>query len=216
MRGWIATANATFGSNVQVSAVTIDWERFKLKKPSEDGADEWNAGIVAKQCMIADLISEYFPAAMRMWYARAFADGVQIPAKHFADDHPEPGEGWATSLYLPEFLEIHDDRFAAALEIAKKHGSRTVDPWISLASGYPDPNDDFEHDLEYDVMRSWALGRDLNYEPRDDPSNDRSDRTKAKHVGHPVFYPGVFDIRSPGWFKHCRAYALGAQNMPIP
>ncbi len=213
MRDGVAAANQKHKSDIRVTAILFDSERFHVKP---DDA-KWNAAITQKYNAAYDIVREFFPKARIEWYARgAIQPGASATgwsqASYFALD--EKGQAFGCSLYQVPEIGYTRDIFRRTAQNAAKHGSDEVTPWIALASGYRRQTDkyhEFSLNWEYDLIYSWQLGRELNNSWFGVP--ERAERfapwNKAKIA---IFYPEPFG-RSKYWGQHFVAYVRGANGL---
>lgn len=204
IKTWVADANAKYGSNVAVSTMLLDSERFLVRDVDEPDAATWNAAIDAKYNAIYAVSKEVFPEANVEWYNRARARW------HFTGS--ELGDGYTTSMYSLPFLEETRRLYRLALDWVQQRGGRDVMPWIALACGYRLDKEGapWEFDWNYDPQISWQIGAELN-----DPFyGDHPDEYAPWHFAtHVIFYPRPFDERVPHWGDHFVAYVRGAHGI---
>ena len=210
---WIAAANKKFQSNIKVSAILLDCERFHVKS----GNIKWNDGIREALDTVHSMFQSIFPEARMEWYGR----GVGVSAG---------GDGWAKkkywtgqeikaplscSLYAVPEIERTRETFRRTAKLADAMGIADVTPWIALASGYRRGLDDlsnakFDFNWSYDILYSYLLGSNLNIDWYGDRPERFAPYKRAKVV---VFYPPPFDKRVPHWSKHFIAYVRGATKV---
>ncbi len=206
----VAFANSLDKSDVQVSAVIFDCERFIVK--ADD--DAWNDAILSKHEAAADAARLVFPNARLEWYARgAIAAGASksgwVPNRNFT--LREPGTAFACSLYRGPEIGLTRETFRRTVAHADQRGVKEVTPWVALASGYrrtPGTFQKFSFDWNYDLIYSWMLGAELNHPwyARPEQQARFAPWDRARVV---IFYPEPFG-RSPHWGKHFVAYCRGA------
>ena len=211
LRDTLAEANRRHQTQVQVTAVLFDSERFRTRP----GDARWNQALAAKYDAAYRVARSVFPKARVEWYARgavqrsASATGWS-QARYFP--LTEKGETFACSLYAVPEIGYTRETFRRTVENALAHGVEEVTPWVALASGYRrqvDAFHRFDFDWDYDLIYSWQLGAELNQPWFGSPEREVrfAPWRRAKVV---IFYPPPFDPRSPHWGKHFVAYVRGA------
>ncbi|RMF73419.1 MAG: hypothetical protein D6744_15640 [Planctomycetota bacterium] len=210
IRRRIAEVNRILASDVRVTAVLLDSERFHVRP----GDAAWNAALDEKYNAVYDLAKAAFPGARIEWYARGGVYASAAPSgwsesKHFT--LREKGDSFSCSLYSPPEIHRMRETFRRTLENARAHGVETVTPWVSLAAGYrrqAKGGAKFDFDWDYDLIYSWQLGAELNHPWFGDAQREErfAPWRYAKVV---VFYPEPMG-RSPAWGKHFVAYVRGA------
>ena len=210
IRDALTTANQKHQTDVAITAVLFDSERFHIRADDT----EWNRAITAKYNVAHETVRSIFPKVRIEWYGRgAVQPGASLTGwRHtaqFALD--EKGESFACSLYRVPEIGYTRETFRRTVRNAEKHGCAEVTPWIALASGYRRQTDryhKFSFDWNYDLIYSWQLGAEIN-QPRFS-APERHERyapwDKAKIA---IFYPEPFG-RSPYWAEHFIAYVRGA------
>jgi len=211
IKQWLLEANATHGSNVAVSAVLLDTERFVARRSDKT----WNEAITAKYDAIHVIAEELFPGVRIEWYGR----GIQ--------ESSDP-EGWSAfpwntfenksttyscSMYRVPEIGAMRETFRRTYDQARSDNVFEVTPWVALASGYRRQVEKFhewDDNWDYDLIYSWMLGAELN-EPWYGDRPDRFAPWKAAKVV--VFYPAPFNPKSPAWGKHFVAYVRGATGV---
>jgi hypothetical protein len=211
IKQWVADANREYNTDVRVSALLLDSERFSVKP----GDEAWNEAITKKYEVIQDLGKEVFPGARIEWYGR----GVRESA-HETGWSPFPWntfknrtETFACSLYRVPEIGVMRETFRRTLRLAREHGVNEVTPWVALASGYRRETDVFQRwddDWDYDPVYSWMIGAELNQSWYGDRPERFAPWIAAQVV---VFYPAPFNPRSPAWGKHFIAYVRGATGV---
>jgi len=214
-RDWIAAANEKGGSEVSVTAVLLDSERFHVKNDKSSGAAAWNAAVADKHNVLYEIAKLLFPRARIEWYnfgaviPSAGATGwSQAPIHNLSEKH----DAFSVSLYrVPEIGNMRES-FRRTAANARAHKVNSVTPWVALGSGYrPNVNDKKEWNFvwDYDLYYSWQIGRELN----NSWFGDRPVRFAPWNAAEVVcFWPPAFDKRSRTWPKHFIAYVLGANG----
>lgn len=213
LRDLLAAANRKHNTNVVVSAILFDSERFHVKKDD----DKWNAAITTKYNAAYDLAREVFPKVRIEWYARgAVQPGASNSGWNQASYFTlkEKGESFGCSLYQVPEIGVTRDIFRKTADNAVKHGVKEVTPWIALASGYRRQVDKYHtwsHNWEYDLIYSWKLGAEVNnawYGAK--VREQRFAPWRLAKVA--IFYPEPFG-RSRLWGLHFVAYVRGANGI---
>jgi hypothetical protein len=216
LRDSLATANAQYHADVELTAVILDSEHFIAKDPAEPDADEWNAAIDAKYMAFHNIAASVFPDARIEWYGRG---AYQVC---------EAGSGWCLTpwftlntdidrfncaLYRVPEIEATRETFRRTYDNAVDHGYELVTPWVALASGYrrdAEPASFWEFDWNYDLVYSWQLGAELNHPWYGDHPERYAPWDAATAV---IMYPPPFDQRVPAWGVHFVAYVRGAHQI---
>lgn len=204
IKEWLDQANARLGSDVQVSVLLLNTERFQVREENEPNAEAWNAAIDDKYDSIFNVCKEVFPDARVEWYGRATAPW------HFTGQ--ELGNGFATWLYNLPFVDRTRAMFRSAYESAQALGSGDVMPWIALAAGYhlDQEGEPWDFDWNFDLRFSWQIGAEVN----DPYYGDHPAEYAPWHAAWAAtFYPGPFDQRVPYWGEHFVAYVRGAHGI---
>lgn len=209
----LATANKKYESNVKLSAILLDCERFSTK-----GTDKsWDEGMRQALDAIHSQAKKLFPKARIEWYGR----GIRKAAG---------GDGWAKTRYwtgkeiktslscslytIPE-IERTREAFRRTCKLADQMGISDVTPWIALASGYRRglkglSDQYFDFNWSYDIIYSYSIGTELNIKWYGDRPKRFAPYNRAKVI---IFYPPPFDRRSPDWARHFIAYVRGATGI---
>jgi len=211
MRMALAEANRKHDTDVTITAVLFDSERFHVRPDHS----EWNQAITAKYNAACETVRTIFPTVRIEWYARGGVHPSASPtgwsqSTYFALD--EDGESFGCSLYQVPEIGYTREIFRRTARNAQKHGCAEVTPWIALASGYRRQTDKFHKfsfDWNYDLIYSWKLGAEINHAWFSAP--ERQERfapwNRAKIA---IFYPEPFG-RTPHWASHFVAYVRGAR-----
>lgn len=210
IRDGLTAANQTQETDVAITAVLFDSERFQIR-PDDS---EWNIAITAKYDAAYETARTIFPSVRIEWYARggihpgASSTGWS-EATYFVLD--EQGQSFGCSLYQVPEIGYTREIFRRTSQNAKKHGCAEVTPWIALASGYGRQTDkyhEFSDDWKYDLIHSWQLGAEANHPWFGVP--ERHERFAAWNMAQvAIFYPEPFG-RTPHWAEHFVAYVRGA------
>jgi len=209
-RDWLAESNAARQTNIPISALLLDHERFKV---SDDDL-AWNQAITDKLTATYDTAKSVFPDARIEWWGR----GGYRPVPSGWGRTPystldEPGESLACSLYRVPEAEVTREAYRRSYALAQEHGISKVNPWVALAAGVRPGTATFSEwlqDWDYDVSHAWRIGAELN-----DPFYAANPDVYAPWDAAEVitFYPGAFNHRSPAWGKHFVAYVRGAHGI---
>lgn len=205
VKRWIEEKNRHYSSQVKVSILKLDCERFEAKKDD----DEWNEGLrslLDETQIKAQLI---FPDARILWYGRGIRWGKKTPYW----TGKEMKSSLSCSLYFLPKESLVDDTYRQTCAMADSLGIESVVAYVSLASGYkfkPSGRAYWEKDWDYDPIYSYRMGAKLNMsEYQDklaaDPEYFRSDII--------ALYPNPFRTEAPAWGKHFIAYVRGATGV---
>lgn len=215
VKQWIKQSNKKYRSNVEVTALTLDCERFHERA----GDKSWNDGMREALDAIHKKARSIFPDARIEWYGR----GVSVVSG---------SDGWtklrywtgkeikaplSCSLYTVPEIERTRETFRRTAKLADEMGISDVTPYVALASGYRRglkglSDQKFDHDWSYDIIYSYLLGRELNVKWYGDRPKRFAPYNRAKVI---VFYPPAFDRRSPDWARHFIAYVRGATRVTM-
>jgi hypothetical protein len=216
VRQWLADANLAHHSDIRVSAVLLDSERFSVKPASDPTSAVWNAAMDAKYKAVFDIAGELYPDARLEWFDRGIhesnAPSGWGPIPYFT--YREPGDAFSCELYSVPELGRMRETFRRTYDFAIQHGIRSVTPWVALGAGYRRQADNsrvWETDWDYDTVFSMQLGREINVPSYGQQPDHYAPWGAAEIV---VFYPPPFDSRTPAWGKHFVEYARGAADLP--
>jgi hypothetical protein len=209
VRDSLSAANQKRGTDVQVSAILLDCERFTVTTTNA----KINEAITRKQDEIYSIAKDIFPRARVEWYGRGSVHVSSDPSKWMESRYftlREKGDSFSCSLYeVPEDAKMRE-AYRRTVELARARGVADVTPWIALGAGWNQKavRSRWEFSWDYDLKYSWQLGADVN----DAGSVAGGGMWKAAKVV--VLYPCPFDERSPGSFEHFLAYVRGATGQP--
>ena len=211
VKQWVEEGNKKFGSEVAVSALILDSERFY----AQDGNSTWNDAIRDNLDQIHKLGLSIFPEARIEWYGR----GIQ---------RIWGGDGWGRTNYftgkeikaplscalysVPE-PERTQETYRRTCALADELGIREVTPYVALASGYRRglvKKQYWDFDWKYDLIYSLEIGSELNIHWFAERPKRFAQYDRATVV---IFYPAPFDKRVPGWATHFIAYVRGATGV---
>ena len=210
IRDSLTRANQRHSSDIKVSAILLDCERFAISLEST-AIDE---AINRKHDKIYDIARQVFPDARVEWYGRGSMQpstnaGGWTPSRYFT--LREKGDSYSCPLYEVPQVEATRLKYARTREFAAAHGVYDVTPWIALGAGYrgEGPSREWEFNWDYDLRDSWNLGAEVNNAKG---VSDRAGEWIAARVV--VFYPSPLDERTPRTFEHFVAYVRGAAGLP--
>jgi hypothetical protein len=211
VRQWVQESNVKYGSDVRVSALLLDSERF-LRRTYDP---VWNQGMKEALDAIHEKAVEVFPDATIVW----FAHGMVLP----------PGGTWSQmsywwtgeeqmqvlscSLYNVPELDRMRRVFEATGELGLQMNIDRIIPYLSLAAGYERyaGSQQWRADWPYDLSHSYDIGAELNLEGTGAGTGSFPLST-AEAV---VFYPPPFSTTATEWPRHFAAYVIGAtQSIP--
>jgi len=221
MRDLLVTANLVHNTNIQISAILLDSERFNYKDAADPQSSEWNNAITAKYQTIQDIVTGLFPAARVEWYGRGAylrcsSETGWCLNNHHPSDFTSPGYSANVSLYEQEQHATEQANFRKTAEHAILFGVTVVNPWIALGAGYRPWDAETNEALRtwtmnwnYDLIYSWQIGAEI-----DNPwYGDRPERFAPWHMCEvAMFYPEPFG-RTHDWGRHFIAYVRGAHNI---
>jgi hypothetical protein len=192
---YLNRSNAQNNSNIKITAIMIDSERFK-----RSANQVRNAAIQEKLNTIHLLAKSFFPDATIIWFGRG---KIQYTLTGRWADTPwwtgtEITEVLTCSLYTP----IHREQMAETIirtgELGATMNIDQVVPYIALNSGY-DEDRNWIKNWQYPIEDSEALGRTVE---------------ESDYVKEAIFYPPPFNDNYPDWTRHFLAYCLGFNNGP--
>jgi hypothetical protein len=227
VKGWVAKSNEKYGTDVEISAVLLDTERFyrqphpyapKIYQTEYDG---WNEAMCNAQDEIHKKALELFPIASRTrieWYKRGMetANGIKFSqAVYFTGNEIMPT--CSCALYTVADLDRMRNTYKKTCDYADTKNVKDVTPWVALAGGYYKPGEEegYRWDWDYDLHNSYAMGAELNDFCIGKRAEGYPSYNRAKVV---IFWPAPFHDRSPSWGKHFIEYCKGAAsaNEQIP
>ncbi len=211
IKKWVAAGNKKYSSDVKVSAILLDSERFHVRK----NAPLWNDAIRQKLDEIHILTRAIFPNSQIEWSGR----GIQ---------RVWGGDGWARMTYftgkeikaplscllytIPE-IERMRETFRRTCKLADELSIEEVTPWVSLASGFRRglvKGQFWDFNWPYDLIYSYQIGAELNIPWYSQNPKRYAQYNRAKII---CFYPAPFDSRTPEWGRHFIAYVRGATGV---
>jgi hypothetical protein len=207
---WVAQSNESYHSNVKISAILFDCERFHVLQDNE----KWNEAIRENLDIIHTKAQSIFPEARIEWYGRGM---VQV-----ANDKVWDKTGYWTgreikaplscSFYTVPEIESMREEFRRTCKLADQMGISDVTPYVALAAGYRQGLDGpyFDFDWSYDIIYSYLIGAELNIKWYGDRPERFAPYNRAKVVS---FCPPPFDNRSPDWAIYFIAYVRGATGV---
>jgi len=205
MAAWIGQVNRRLHTSVRVSAILLESEWF----PRDEE-------LVEKHDAFYQMSKQRFPEADVDWYGFGAVVPGRGPSGWSADSYFDPSDkhdAYSVSLYrVPEIHGTHET-FKRTAANALEYGTRRVNPWVALGSGYRrqiDGSTEWCFGWDYDLIYSWTLGYELN-----DPwFGDRPERFAPWHAAKCVyFWPPPFDDRCSFWMRHFIAYVRGANGV---
>ena len=221
-RAWINTANQRLGSNVSVTAVLLDAERWTVK---HDNAS-WNAAVTRKHTLMYNATTMVFPSAVLEWYDRGgymydgMGTGFMAPSPYFALD--EPGATFSTSLYGLGQVGYTRAQYAQTVALTANHSVTTVTPWVALGCGMAPTFQlqGFSMNYSYPLINSWMIGRDVNI-PGPFPQRIVGCDGGFGHAPRVAMYPAVLSGEgavvgdTTQILQHFVAYVLGANCLQM-
>jgi len=206
VKQWIAESNKKYQTDVNVTAVLFDSERFAVKHDDM----EWNNGMREALDAIHTRAQSFFPDARMEWFERGAKSFGKGQTPYWTGD--EIKASLSCSLYTLPDLELTRDTFRRTCKIAEEKGISDVTPWVALASGTRRGFRDvyFDHDWRYDLKYALQMGAELNIESYSKQPDVYAPYNYAKVI---VFYPAPFDIKTPDWGRYFIAYVRGATGV---
>ena len=212
IKQWVSKSNRKYGSNIKITALTLDCERFVVKPNNK----RWNEGIRQALDAIHIKTRSLFPNARIEWYDRGI-------------DRVQRGTGWAKSstwtgkeiqtslshsIYTVPEVEHMRELFRRTCKLADDMKISDVTPWVALASGYRRglKKTRFDNDWDYDIIYSYLIGAELNVSWFGERPERFAPYNRTKIV---IFYPPPFDKRTSQWAKHFIAYVRGATGVSM-
>jgi hypothetical protein len=204
IKKWVNLSNQKYGTDVRISALLLDSERFYVRP----GDEKWNDAIREAFDAIHLEAQSILPDTWIEWYGR----GITRP----------DGETWmqtglwtgreikspmSCSLYMIPEEEAMRQTFQKTCALADTYGIKEVIPHVALGSGYRRgviKKLYWEDNWDYDVTYSYRLGEELNKSTKD---------SLYSRAGRVVFYPMPFYEKTPHWGKHFIAYVRGATGV---
>lgn len=206
IENWISRANFKYGTDVKVSMIKLDCERF-YEKPNDDA---WNEAMREALDVIHKKALDIFPMAKVQWYGRGIRrpDGVKWRKTPYFTGK-EIKSPLSCSLYSVPEQEAMKETYVRTCKLADQLGIETVTPYVALGCGYRKGTIkklywDFEWD--YDLSLSYELGSELNRMSSDD-TKKYDFYQRAKYI---MLYPPPFDKRAKFWLNNFVAYVQGA------
>ena len=210
VRRWIEQSNKKYHSDVKVSAVLLDCERFAAKPENK----EWNEGMRQALDAIHIKAQSFFPDARIEWYGRgivraASGDGWRKTPYWTGEEIKAP---LSCSLYTVPEIEHTREIFRRTCKLADEMAINEVTPWVALAAGSRRNLEGvyFEPDWRYEIIYSYLIGAELNNKWYSERPERYAPYDYAKVI---VFYPGPFAPKTPDWARHFVAYARGATGV---
>jgi len=211
IKQWLTKANEKYKTDVQVTALLLDSERFHKKA----GDNQWNEGMRGALDAIHSTAKSVFERARIEWACRGIhrtwdGDGWEQTLYFTGKEIKAP---LSCSLYTVPEIERMRETFRRTCALADKMEIEDVTPYVALASGYrrhPVKGQKWSRDWDYDLVYSWMLGAELNNPWYAQRPVRYAPYNRAKVV---VLSPAPFYKRTPAWEKHFVAYVRGADNV---
>ena len=210
VKHWVEQSNENYHSDVKISAILLDCERFHVLPDNE----KWNEAIRENLDIIHTKAQSIFPEARIEWYGRGM---IQV-----ANDKVWDKTGYWTgreikaplscSFYSVPEIEYMREEFRRTCKLADQIGISDVTPYVALAAGYRRGLEGpyFDLDWSYDIIYSYLIGAELNIKWYGDRPERFAPYNRAKVIS---LYPPPFDNRSPDWDRHFIAYVRGATGI---
>jgi hypothetical protein len=210
IRDWILRANSKYGTDVQVSMIKMDCERF-YERPNNNA---WNEAIREALDVIHSKALDIFPMAKVQWYGRGIRrpDGVGwLKTPYFTGK--EIKSPLSCSLYSVPEQEAMRETYRRTCELADKLEIETVTPYVALGCGYKRgliKKLYWEMEWDYDIIYSYQIGAELNIKWYGENSGRYAPYNRTEYI---MLYPPPFDERAKFWLKHFVAYVRGATGV---
>lgn len=211
IKKWLAQSNKKYGSDVKLSAIVLDCERFSARA----GDERWHEGMREALDAIHLQAKSIFPEARIEWYGRgvlrsAGSTGWDKTGYFTGKEIKAP---LSCSLYtLPEMQRMRET-YRRTCKLADELGIEDVTPYVALGAGYRRGIVKMHHwdsNWSYDIVYSYLMGAELNIKWYGDRPDRFATYNRAKVI---VFYPPPFSSRTPDWARHFIAYVRGATGV---
>src|SRR4030095_296666 len=162
VRDALGEANRRHETNVGVSAVILDSERFKISSSNR----AINKARTRKYDQIYEVAKEAFPRARVEWYARGLihkvSEGKWSVVPYFTLQ--EKGDSVSCQVYEVPSVARMRESCQRTVALAGENGREAVTAWVALGAGFDRSGlrPRWRFNLDYDPAFSWTLGRDIN------------------------------------------------------
>jgi hypothetical protein len=202
IKKWVDISNQKYGTDVRISALLLDEERFYIRP----GDEKWNEALREALDAIQLEAQSLLPDTWIEWYGRGITrpDGVTWMSTGLWTGR-EIKSPMSCSLYMVPEEEAMRQTYKKTCALADKYGIKEVTPYVALGSGYRRgiiKKLYWEDNWDFDPNLSYRIGNDLN------STRLPFDRTKII-----IFYPDPFNEKTPHWGKHFIAYVRGATGV---
>jgi len=206
VKKWIEQSNKKYNSDIKISAVLLNCERFAAKPENK----KWNEGMREALDAIHIRAQSFFPGARVEWYGRGIRGFKWTKSPYWTGKEISPS--LSCSLYTVPEIEHTREIFRRTRKLADEMNIKEVTPWVALASGTRRKLGGLEFDpnWQYDIVYSYLIGAELNNKWYSERPEIYAPYDYAKVV---VFYPPPFDPKTPGWARHFIAYVRGATGV---
>ncbi len=217
IRDWLDQSNRRRQTDIKVTAILLDCERFHIKEDKEPGAAVWNEAIRNKHDAIYDASKAVFPNARVVWYTLGGmftgSTGNCWRTSNFAPTNIR-NDCWSVSLYRPHEQHYTREQMRQTVEAARAAGVKDVIPWVPLGAGYRRQVEDrvweWDNTWDYGLPIAWQMGAELNIPWYSQHADCYAPWNVAPFV---CFYPGPFYPRNTYWPAYFVAYMRGANNV---
>jgi hypothetical protein len=203
IKEWVRLSNQKYGTDVNVSALILDSERFYVR-PSDE---KWNNGIRESLDAIHLEAQRILPGTWVEWYGRGMHRLEDAWGQTGLWTGREIKSPLSCSLYMVPEEDFMRQILQKTFALADTYGIIEVIPHVALGSGYRrgvKKRTNWDWDWDYDIIYSYRLGRDLNQTVKSSPYS---------RVTSVVFYPAPFYEKTPHWGEHFIAYVRGATGV---
>lgn len=206
IKDWVDAANKKYGSNVQISAILLDTERFHASEKDT----KYNAAIKEKLDTFHLLVKKHFPESKIEWYGRGIRNNSYDTSPYWTGQ--ELTESLSCSLYTIPEIDRMRKTYRRTCKLADQKGVNNVTPWVALSAGYRRGVDKEYWDInwQYDLIYAYMIGAELNNSWYSKYPEKYGPYDRAEIV---IFYPPAFCDKTPEWGRYFIAYVRGAHNI---
>jgi len=208
-KDWVSKYNEKYNSDVKVSVLLLDCERFYEKH----GDEKWNEAMREAVDTIHKIAGEIFPEARIEWYGRSMVKQGDLQwekSPYFTGK--EIMTTLSCSFYSVPELDFMREKLRKTTELADKFGIKEVTAYVALGAGFRRGLKKvyWDDNWDYDLIYSYMIGAELNnaWYARHTDAYAPYDRCKVV-----VFFPPPFYKDTPNWGKHFVAYVRGATGV---
>jgi hypothetical protein len=203
IKKWVRLSNEKYGTDVRISALILDSERFYVRP----GDEKWNNAIREALDAIHLEAQMILPDTWIEWYGRGMARSEDAWLQTRLWTGKEIKSPLSCSLYMVPEEELMRQIFQKTCALADTYDIKEVIPHVALGSGYRRGVKkivNWDYNWDYDIIYSYRLGRDLNQTAKS------SIYSRATSV---YLCPAPFYEKTPHWGEHFIAYVRGATGV---